>query len=173
MVKSCRFNFDFLLWVMKTCNRVGKLLRTLDVNERPQDIWHTGPHTSTRSLQLISIQFPCRSFPCQLKIHSITIYIDKQSHPKALIHSLGLVDYIYPVVQSLGAVYKGRPPLPQNLGFSNHPLLLSGCVRISKTTPPPRTSAFFNFYTINNFNTFLFLLIKTKFIAQFSCFYKV
>ena len=68
----------------------------------------------------------------------------------------------------LGAVYKGRPP--KSRIFKPPPLPLSGCVRISKTTPPPRTSAsrFFIFHTFFNFYTFLFLLIKTKkFIAQF------
>ena len=43
----------------------------------------------------------------------------------------------------------------QNLGFSNHPPSPNVRVRI------------FQFYTFFNFYTFLFLLIKTKFIAQF------
>ena len=42
--------------------------------------------------------------------------------------------------------------------FQTNPLSLSGCVRISKTTPPPLLPGRY---------TFLFLLIKTKFIAQF------
>ena len=58
----------------------------------------------------------------------------------------------------LGAVYKRRPP-----NFQTSP-----CPGVSEfpKPPPPRTSAsgFFQFYT--------FLLIKTKFIAQF-LFYKV
>ena len=66
-------------------------------------------------------------------------------------------------LSDLGAVYKGRPP--KSRIFKPPPLPLSGCVRISKTTPSPdvrvRIFQFFNFYT------FLFLLIKTKFIAQF------
>ena len=51
----------------------------------------------------------------------------------------------------------------QNLGFSNHPPPLVRVCPNFQNHPPPRTSAsgFFNFYT------FLFLLIKTKFIAQF------
>ena len=40
-----------------------------------------------------------------------------------------------------GAVCKGLKDVGQKLGFSNHPLPQSGCVRISKTGHPPRTSA--------------------------------
>ena len=46
--------------------------------------------------------------------------------------------------------------------FQTTPLPLSGCVRISKTTPPPRTSAsgFFNFYTFLNFLNLYFCSLK-------------
>ena len=62
----------------------------------------------------------------------------------------------------------------QNLGFSNHPLPLSGCVRISKTTPPPRTSAsrFFIFHTFSIFTHFYFCSLKQSLLPN-SCFYKV
>ena len=60
-----RLNFDFLLWVIETYNRACKLLRILGLNDRLQAI-----RDLTRSLQLISIKFSWRSFPCHLKIHS-------------------------------------------------------------------------------------------------------
>ena len=77
----------------------------------------------------------------------------------------------FPSMDTLGAVYKGRPP--KSRIFKPPPLPLSGCVRISKTTPPPRTSAsgffnFYNFYTFFNFYTFLFLLIKTCTFVKFA-----
>ena len=67
------------------------------------------------------------------------------------------------------AVYKGRR---LNLGFSNHPLSMSGCVQISKTTPFPDV-AFPNIIFLHIiFYTFLVLHIKRKFIAHFQ-FYEV
>ena len=52
--------------------------------------------------------------------------------------------------------------------FQTTPLPLSGFVRISKTTPlPGRPRPDFLTLHIFQFYTFLFLLIKTKFIAQF------
>ena len=69
-------------------------------------------------------------------------------------------------------VYKGRPP--KSRIFKPPPLPLSGCVRISKTTPPPRTSAsgFSNFTHFSIFTHFYFCLIKQSLLPN-SCFYQV
>ena len=61
----------------------------------------------------------------------------------------------------------------QNLGFSNHPPpppLVRVCLNFQNHPPTPSPDVrvrIFQFYTFFNFYTFLFLLIKTKFIAQF------
>ena len=52
----------------------------------------------------------------------------------------------------------------QNLGFSNHPLPLSGCVRISKTTPLPG-------HPRSDFSIFKIFSIFTHFYFCYRCFY--
>ena len=56
-------------------------------------------------------------------------------------------------------IYKGpsTKDVRQNLGFSNHPLPLSGCVRISKTTPLPGRPDF------SIFTHFYFCLLKQSY----------
>ena len=64
-------------------------------------------------------------------------------------------------------IYKGpsTKDVRQNLGFSNHPLHLSGCVRISKTTPLPGRPDF------SIFTHFYFCLLKQSLLPN-SSFYK-
>ena len=63
-----------------------------------------------------------------------------------------------------GAVYKGRPP--KSRIFKPPPLPLSGCVRISKTTPLPGRPDF------SIFTHFYFCLLKQSLLPN-SSFYKI
>ena len=94
-----------------------------------------------------------QNFSLKLKLE---IIIDRDSNMRAFTY---------------GAVYKGRPPKSR---VFKPPLPLSGCVRISKTTPPPRTSAsgFFNFTHFSIFTHFYFCSLKQSLLPN-SCFYKV
>ena len=65
-----------------------------------------------------------------------------------------------------GAVYKGRPP--KSRIFKPPPSPCPGVSEFPKPPPSPDVRVrIFQFYTFVNFYTFLFLLIKTNFIAQF------
>ena len=66
----------------------------------------------------------------------------------------------------LGAVYKGRPP--KSRIFKPPPSPCPGVSEFPKPPPSPDVRVrIFQFLHIFQFYTFLFLLIKTKFIAQF------
>ena len=115
------------------------------------------------------------------KISDLTItkqcwYADDSAAASTLIELKKEWSHLCDIGPSYGYYPKGpsTKDVRQNLGFSNHPLPLSGRVRISKTTPlPERPRPEFSIFTHFSIIThFYFCSLKQSLLPN-SCFYKV